>query len=290
MGEGDQPSAVETEMSLYSTIDRKLNADSWFRGLSHEAQLLWFRILTGPHVTPVAGLWAANEAGMAREFRFGLDEFRKTFDELGREPGRNGFARVISDWDAGVIWVPNAVEIPSNQPANLNVLISWGTHVELVPECTLKTQALQYLRTWVKQHANRYKQVPGWLEAGLGQVSPQDQDQDQEQDGGRAHAGAREESTPPAQLQHIRRFERSFQTTVESWTGWTVNQADRLRSSNKDPVILAGKFVAHHKSRGTRSSDWEAESEKWVLGDEERSRPTAKCPSPEDQLGGRTFT
>ena len=103
-------------------------------------------------------------------------------------------------------------------------------------------------------------------------------------------AHKREESTPPAQLPHIRSFERAFQSTIESWSGWTLKQAARLREAKKDPEILRDKFRAHHKSRGTRSSDWEAEAEKWVLGDEDRSRTTTSKPAIEDELGGRTIS
>ncbi len=266
-------------MSLYSTIDRKLNADSWFRNLSNLAQLVWFRILTGPHVTTVAGLWAANEEGMARSFRIDLELFREAFAELSREPGRNGLARVIADWSAGVVWVPNSLSIPSNQPANLNVLTGWGSHIELVPECPLKTQALQHFRTWVEQRLNRYKSVPEWLKVGSDQVSPQDQDQEQE----RESACAPEDSTPPAQQPHVRRFERAFQQTVESWAGWSPVQSKRLVECGKDPELSAEKFRSHHKSKRTRSSDWEAEANTWVIGDEERSRPATRVPNPQVQ-------
>ncbi len=292
MGPGVQSrpvAATETEssrMSLYSTIDRRINADSWFRGLSHAAQLLWFRLLTGPHVTQVAGLWPANEDGLARAFGYTLEGFREGFAELSKEPSRKGFPRVMADWSAGVIWVPNALEFPANQPTNENVLKGWIPQLELVPECSLKTQALRHFTQWVKGNRKRFPKglpegFPKGLPEGSWQVSPQEQEQEQE--GGRA--GSREdpapatdsksdpeEFSPPATRPHIRAYERALQGGVEFWHGWTEDQSARLVACGKDPVAVEAKFRAHNKSRGVRSSDWEAECEKWVIDDEQRSK------------------
>jgi len=178
-------------VSLFSSIDRRINADSWFRGLSHEAQLLWFRLLTGPHVTQVAGLWSATEEGLARAFGFSLERFRERFRELSREPSRRGFPRVLSDWSAGVVWIPNALDFPCNQPANENVLKGWIQHLELVPECDLKNQALRHFGQWVKSQGNRFPNgLPNGFPNGSGNgignrfdlVSPQEQDQEQDQE------------------------------------------------------------------------------------------------------------
>lgn len=173
-------------MSLYSSIDRRINADKWFRALSRDAQLLFFRILSGPHVTQVPGLWAATEDGLAKAFGFSLEGFRESFTELTTEPSSNGLARVIADWDAGVIWLPNSLKQKCNQPSNPNVLKSWGTHLHLVPECELKDRGIIALKTWVESRPKRF--TKGWPEGlpnpsakGFGLVPAQEQEQDQDQ-------------------------------------------------------------------------------------------------------------
>lgn len=180
-------------MSFYSPIDRRINADGWFRGLSHNAQLVWFRLLTGPHVTPVAGLWPATEEQLSRSFGFTVDEFRAIFAELSTTAGRpNG--KVLADWDAGVVWFPNALGVPANQPKNENVLRGWTKHLELVPECKLRNRALLEIAKWVLANPQRFpeglpKGFPKPFGKPFAEPSPranqdQDQEQDQEQDQG----------------------------------------------------------------------------------------------------------
>ena len=82
--------------------------------------------------------------------------------------------------------------------------------------------------------------------------------------------------TPAAQLPHHRALERAFQANVESWAGWTTAQELRLRKSGTEPARAAERFRNHHRSKGTRSSDWEAEANVWVLGDEDRAARAGK--------------
>lgn len=248
-------------MGIYSSIDRKINGDAWFRGLSHMAQLLWFRLLTGSHVTPVAGLWAANEEGLARSFGFTIKEFREAFAETSSEPASNGLPRVISDWNAGLIWVPNSIEMRCNQPPNSNVLKSWGEYVELLPECELKTKALQYLRTWVEQHRNRYGSVPTWLETCSAMVSRQEQEQEQEQE-------QCVDATPKSRPARAKR-NRNTEPAVPLAADWRPSeksiQAMCEKYSCQTCVILAhvGEFVVYWRDeagKGTlkRPCDWES--------------------------------
>jgi hypothetical protein len=141
-------------VSLYSSIDRRINGDTWFRKLSHDAQLVWFRLLTGPHVTPVAGLWPAREGWLADEFGYSTRQFREHFAEITREKASNGLPRAVADWDAGVLWLPNAIKADCNQPKNWRVLRSWLNYLELVPECELSSRALQQFADWINSKGN----------------------------------------------------------------------------------------------------------------------------------------
>ncbi len=141
--------------SLYSSIDRRINADAWFRGLSHDAQLLWFRILTGQHVTPVAGLWPARESGLADDFGFTLKQFRDLFSELAKDSASNGLPRVVADWRAGALWLPNAIRQECNQPSNWKMLLGWLKFLEMVPACEVKDRALNGFAVWLSEEGNR---------------------------------------------------------------------------------------------------------------------------------------
>ncbi len=165
--------------SVYSSIDRRINADKWFRGLTHLAQLLWLRLLSGSHVTPLPGLWPATEEGLAAAFAFSLEQFRELFGELIEKPDSSGRPRVIADWSAGLIWLPNSLKHPCNQPKNPNTLQSWEMHLDLLPECRLKDQAIRHFAEWVNARSgkgNRFEN--GWPY----RIPNQDQDQDQKQE------------------------------------------------------------------------------------------------------------
>src|ERR1019366_5156709 len=45
-----------------------------------------------------------------------------------------------ADWGNRVVWVPNAIK--HNQPANPNVVKSWATELDLIPECELKVEGV----------------------------------------------------------------------------------------------------------------------------------------------------
>jgi hypothetical protein len=42
--------------------------------------------------------------------------------------------------------------------------------------------------------------------------------------------------------------------------------------------LAAEKFKRHHRSKGSRSCDWQAEFQKWLIGDAERARTGGRRP------------
>jgi hypothetical protein len=149
-------------MSFYSSIDRRINADEWFCALPHMAQLVWFRLLTGPHVTPVAGLWPASEPQLAHKFGMSIGAFRTAFSKLaGADDKPTG--KVYADWKAGVLWLPKSIHVPSNQPKNENVLRGWAKHIELVPECSLRDAAVTEIINWVTGMSGAGNRFPNGL-------------------------------------------------------------------------------------------------------------------------------
>lgn len=128
----------------YSKVSRRMWNDEKFRALSApqpNGQSLWQRLLTGPELTNIPGLIPMNDAGLARALRWPLEGFLEAFAEVQAQ----GMAE--ADWDAGLTWVPNAIK--HNEPESPNVVLSWTTAWEELPECDLKVEAWQHLHSYL---------------------------------------------------------------------------------------------------------------------------------------------
>lgn len=129
----------------YSKVSRRMWNDESFRALSSpqpNGQSLFQRLLTGPELTNIPGCIPAFDAGMARALRWDVEGFLKAFEELFAQ----GMAK--ADWEAGLIWVPNAIK--HNEPDNPNIVLSWQTAWEELPDCDLKLEAWERLYAYVK--------------------------------------------------------------------------------------------------------------------------------------------
>jgi hypothetical protein len=138
----------------YSIVSRRMWNDEGFRALSApppNGQTLFQRLLTGPELTNIPGVIPAFDAGMARALKWPLEGFLKAFQEVSDQ----GMAK--ADWEAGLIWVPNAIR--HNVPGNPNIVLSWQTAWEEVPECDLKLEAWEGLSEFLKTKKD------AWLEA-----------------------------------------------------------------------------------------------------------------------------
>ncbi|WP_207000686.1 hypothetical protein [Trinickia mobilis] len=101
-------------------------------------QGLWVYLLTGPHTGPIPGIFRIGRAAMAEELNWDIE----AFDEAFREAFQQGIVK--ADWKAKVVWIPNAVAC--NRPESPNVVTSWGSEWELIPECDLKRESYESLR------------------------------------------------------------------------------------------------------------------------------------------------
>ncbi len=171
-------SSVHRKGGRYSKVSRRVWNDEKFRALSApkpNAQTLWFRILTGPELTNVPGLFSAWPAGMAQALGWPAEAFSKAFEEVSAK----GMAK--ADWTAGVAWVPNAIEY--NRPESPNVVRSWRTAWEEIPECQLKAQAYERLRAFLEgmgeAFAKAFDEACGKPSAKA--MANQDQEQKQKQ-------------------------------------------------------------------------------------------------------------
>jgi uncharacterized phage protein (TIGR02220 family) len=101
-------------------------------------QGLWVFLLTGPHTGPIPGVFRSGRAAMAEELNWEMEAFDKAFAEAFRE------GLVKADWKSKVVWIPNAIKC--NRPESPNVVRSWGSEWDLIPECDLKREVYDSLK------------------------------------------------------------------------------------------------------------------------------------------------
>ena len=159
----------------YSKVFRRMWNDAKFRRLSGpqaNAQTLWLRLLTGPELTNIPGVFVGGEAALAEALGWDLEGFRKAFAEVFRE------GLVKADWKARLVWVPKAIHY--NRPESPNVIRSWRTQWDELPECELKAEAYRHLKAFVEGLTEPFGRA--FAEA-LPDPSPnQEQEQEQEQE------------------------------------------------------------------------------------------------------------
>ena len=127
-------------MSRYTKIESRVWCDRKVASLSRlkpSGQALWLYLLTYPHSGQVPGLFMAGEAGMAEELGWGIDEFRGCLDEIA------GVGMVVVDFSVRVVWIPGMSKY--NKPRSPNVVRSWKTDLKQIPDCPIKTEAVEHL-------------------------------------------------------------------------------------------------------------------------------------------------
>lgn len=201
---------MSSDSGRYSKVSRRIWNDSAFRKLSQPSKesgaWLFLRLLTGPELTCIPGLFQAWEAGLAQALGWSLKGFRKAFAEVSGQ----GLAR--ADWSTGLVWLPNAIK--HNEPVSPNVVLSWKTAWDEMPECDLLAEAKEALRAWAEAKgpawAEAFEKVAGKPSAkpsrkaspepsphpSPNQEQDQEQDQKQEQEAADAAKGAAPPGTP----------------------------------------------------------------------------------------------
>jgi len=185
-------------MSLYSRVERRMWRDEKFRALSApapNAQTLWQYLLTGPHNTPIPGLFVLGMATIADELNWSLEATKACFQEITAA----GMARF--DQATRLVWLPNALR--SNKPGNPNVVVGWREEWALLPDCALKREAAEFFGGFLVRMSPEFarsfaivqgkakprksnnpsgKAKPKPLVEPLGTLCSQEQEQEQEQE------------------------------------------------------------------------------------------------------------
>ncbi len=121
-------------MGRYRKIEVRIWNDQKFRSLTSDAKLIFMFLLTHPNMTSL-GAMRATIPGMAAE----IGTLSKGFGEGFAELSRKGL--VECDEEAAFVALPKFLK--HNGPENPNVVKSWESCLELIPECHLKYLVLQ---------------------------------------------------------------------------------------------------------------------------------------------------
>jgi len=170
-------------MGHYRKVDTRLWNDEKFRSLPDLAKLLFLFLLTHPHMTSI-GAMRCSCVGLAAELGWGEKVFREAF----REVSGKGMAKV--DEKASCLLLPNFLKY--NRPESPNVVKSWLGCIDLIPECTLKTETVQRVKGFLESLSEDFvKALPKGFAEAFGKPSANseqeqelEQEQEQEMDGG----------------------------------------------------------------------------------------------------------
>lgn len=138
----------------YSKVSRRVWGSVDFRALSApkpNAQTLWLRLLTGPELGIIPGLFEVRESGLAEALAWPLSAFRRCLQEITAR----GMA--THDKAVGLMWVPRAIR--HNPPDNPNVILGWKVAWKDLPECSTKETARVHLIAWAAERGK------GWVDA-----------------------------------------------------------------------------------------------------------------------------
>lgn len=124
-------------MAHYRKIDVRIWNDAKFRALSDNGKLVFFFILTHPHLTAL-GAMRATVAGLSAELGWKPEAFAKAFGEA--------LAKGLLEHDENACFVGAPNFLRYNRPESPNVVKSWSGALDLLPECNMKAQLLKRVK------------------------------------------------------------------------------------------------------------------------------------------------
>lgn len=120
-------------MAQYRVINQRIQNDRKFRSLSHNAQLIFFLLITHPHMTSL-GAMRNSLSGLASEWNFDGEAFREAFRELLAE------GIVKANAESNFIAFTNFVKY--NKPTSPNCVKAWSALADKFPECELRDEVI----------------------------------------------------------------------------------------------------------------------------------------------------
>lgn len=175
-------------MARYRKVDPRIWNDGKFRGLSDNAKLVFFMLLTHPSMTAL-GAMRGTEAGLASEMKWTSEAFGAAFGEVLAQ----GMAE--HDPDACFVGLPNFIRY--NEPESPNVIKAWAGALDLLPECEHRNRTLSRAAFFAKVKGKAFREAlpkafrealpEAWPKTMPIQEQEQEQEQQQDQDEGDNH-------------------------------------------------------------------------------------------------------
>lgn len=270
---------MSADRGRYSRVSRRIWNSQSFRSLAQPkpcSAWLFFRLLTGPELSNIPGLFQAWESGLAEALRWPLKDFRKAFAEVSAQ----NMAK--ADWSVGLIWLPSAIH--HNEPENPNVVIGWRTAWQELPECQLKDDALASLHAWAKAKGDSWSAA---LAKATGkafdntsdnsspksmakqkQKQKQEQEQEQKQDGS------------PPDLRGRFPMHPNWRPSEDTMRSFDVALIPRWGSEGL--ISLHRTHFCAKKDDIRTDPEWNQSCSKWVIRDWNNPQKRPKKPEPED--------
>ena len=194
-------------MAIYRKIDCRISNDKKFRELSVEGKLAWYTILSRRDLAPIGAFKASFESlaieqrgneylneGLQKDLPKGFSEvFIQALNELLSK------GLIKYDSESFLIYVPNFLKY--NFPENPNVVKSWNSALDSLPECDLTNHVLaksaqiilnsqrdSFIKALPKEFNEAYrkgfaKDLPKGFSKDFGKGMPkQEQEHEQEQE------------------------------------------------------------------------------------------------------------
>lgn len=205
-------------MARYRKVDPRIWNDAKFAALSNDAKLAFLFVLTHPHLTSL-GAMRATVPGLAAELSWDVEVFREAF----REALSKGI--VEHDAKASCVWLPNYLKY--NRPESPNVVKSWESALDLIPECNMKTELLQRVKDFTEGLGESFqKALP---EAFRKTMPNQKQKQKQKLKAKRSPDGQKPKWTPGFDPGEFKSPERGLCRFGEAVDAGVVRPDDELR-------------------------------------------------------------
>ena len=164
-------------MARYRKIDPRIWNDEKFRTMSHEGQRLFLFVLTHPALTMI-GAMRATQSGLSEELGLDAKAFREAFGEALSK------GMLKYDEKAFLLWLPNFLKY--NAPESPNVVKSWGSALDLLPECDLRKEVLSSAKAFISTMSKAFTEaLPKAFKEALPKTMSKtipNQEQEQEQD------------------------------------------------------------------------------------------------------------
>ncbi len=144
-----QAKGITKRGGVYRKVYAGLWNDSRFYALPAEAKAVYLYLLTAPGMTGLGAMRATPE-GIAADIGCSADNVREAFGKDYREAKPKAIEEglrilrgrlVVWDKDARCVWLPGFVFDQSAQSPN--VIKSWAPALDYIPDCQLKTFAIQ---------------------------------------------------------------------------------------------------------------------------------------------------